>query len=43
MLAPAQVTIETKHTQNTTDTPLNNNFYQEKVGDIVDDEIYDYQ
>ena len=30
-------------TQNTTNTPLNKNCYQEKVGDIFDGEIYYYQ
>ena len=36
---PAQVNIGAKHKQNTTGTPFNNNYYQEKVGDIVDDEV----
>ena len=43
MLSPAQVTIGTKHTHNAPDTPLNKNSYQEKGGEIVDDEVDDYQ
>ena len=39
--SPIQVNIGAKHTQNTTDTPFNKNFDQEKVGEIVDDEVDD--
>ena len=41
--APAQVTIGTKHTQNTTGTPFKNNSYKEECGEIVDDEEDDDQ
>ena len=43
MLSPEQVTIGTKHTHNATDTTLNKNCYQEKGGEIVEDEVDDYQ
>ena len=43
MAAPAQVTLGTKHTQNTTDTPSKNNFDKEECGEIVDDEVDDDQ
>ena len=38
MTAPAQVTIGTNHSQNTTDTPSKNNFNKEECGEIVDEE-----
>ena len=41
MAALLQVTIGAKHTQNTMDTPFNENFYQGKGGDIVDYEVDD--
>ena len=34
--APAQVTIGTNYTHNTTGTPSKNNFDKEECGDIVD-------
>ena len=40
---PTQVTIGTKNTQNTMDTPSKNNFDKEECGGIVDDDGYDNQ
>ena len=37
--SPTKVTIGSKHTNNTTDTPFNKNLDQEKGGEIVDDEV----
>ena len=39
--SPTQVTIDDKHTQNTTDTPFNKNCDQGKGGEIVDGEVND--
>ena len=39
----AQVTIGAKHTHNTTDTPFNKNYDQEKGGEIFDAKVDDYQ
>ena len=39
--ASTQVTIGSKHTQNTTDKTFNNNYDNEKGGEIVDDKVYD--
>ena len=36
MASPSQVTIGTKHTQNTTDKPSKNNVDKEECGEIVD-------
>ena len=40
MVAPAQVTIGTNYTHNTTGTPSKNNFDKEECGEIVYDEWY---
>ena len=41
--SPTQVTIGAKHTHNTTDTPFNKNYDQEKGGEIFDAKVDDYQ
>ena len=38
---PTKVIIDIKHTHNNTDKPFNNNYDQEKGGEIVDDEVDD--
>ena len=40
---PVQVTIGTNNTKNNMDNTFNKNCYQEKGGEIVDDEVDDYQ
>ena len=41
--SPTKVTIGSKHTHNTTDTPFNKNFDKGKFGEIVDGEVDDDQ
>ena len=42
MTAPVKVTIGTKHTHNTTDTPSKGDFNKEEYGEIIDDSGYYY-